>query len=149
MKKLLYIVGIDGSEWSVRATQRAVSIAKDTGACVKLVYVMNFQSSYESEVVAYGYSMPAFDAKEKAKQEKQAQENDISPLLDKYSDEVALSSEFIWGDPVEVLLEQAKEKHANMLFLGRRGRSRLTDLLLGSTANKVAHCAGIPIVLVP
>ena len=43
MKKLLYLVGIDGSEWSVRATQKAVSIAKDTGASVKLLYVMHFQ----------------------------------------------------------------------------------------------------------
>ncbi|NQZ33815.1 MAG: universal stress protein [Oceanospirillaceae bacterium] len=146
MKKILYIVGIDGSEWSARAAQRAVTIAKDTGASVKFVTVMTFQPSYQSGMMTYGYSMPEFDIKE---QERQTLENDVTPLIKKYSDEVELSSELIWGDPVEVLLEQAKSHHANMLFMGRRGRSRLTDLLLGSTANKVAHCAGIPIVLVP
>ena len=146
MKKLLYIVGIDGSEWSARAAQRAVTIAKDTGARVKLVAVMSLPSSYQPGMMTYGYSLPEFDAKE---HEKQTLENDVAPLIKKYSDEVELSSELVWGDPVEVLLGQAKENHANMLFLGRRGRSILTDLLLGSTANKVAHCAGIPIVLVP
>ncbi|MEH6445184.1 MAG: universal stress protein [Oceanospirillaceae bacterium] len=149
MKKLLYIVGIDGSEWSIRATHRAVNIAKDTGASVRLVYVMNFQSNYQPIIVGSAYYIPEFDAQEQKKKEKKVHEYDIAPLLKKYSDEVALSSEILWGDPAELLLEQAKEKHANMLFLGRRGRSRLADLLLGSTANKVAHCASIPIVLVP
>jgi nucleotide-binding universal stress UspA family protein len=142
MKKLLYIVGIDGSEWSVRATEKAVSIAKDTGACVKLVYVM----SYQQIIIGSAYYIPEVN---KAEQETKILENDIAPLIEKYSGDVELSSEFIWGEPVDVLLEQAKDNNANMLFLGRRGRSRLVDLLLGSTANKVAHCAGIPIVLVP
>jgi nucleotide-binding universal stress UspA family protein len=142
MKKLLYIVGIDGSEWSVRATEKAVSIAKDTGACVKLVYVM----SYQQIIIGSAYYIPEVNKQE---QETKILESDIAPLIEKYSGDVELTSEFIWGEPVDVLLQQAKDNNANMLFLGRRGRSRLADLLLGSTANKVAHCAGIPIVLVP
>ncbi|MFT5707729.1 MAG: nucleotide-binding universal stress UspA family protein, partial [Oceanospirillaceae bacterium] len=97
-------------------------------------------------IVGSAYYMPELSATD---EEQKAQGSDITPLIDKYKDEVNLSSEIVWGDPVELLLEQAKENHASMIFLGRRGKSRLANLLLGSTANKVAHCAGIPIVLVP
>jgi nucleotide-binding universal stress UspA family protein len=142
MKNNLYIVGIDGSEWSARATQKAVSLAKDTGASVKLVYVINFQPI----IVGAAYYIPELNTVE---QEEKVQASDIDPLIAKYSHEVELSTEIIWGDPVELLLDQAKKTSASMFFMGRRGRSRLSDLLMGSTANKVAHCAGIPIVLVP
>ena len=102
--------------------------------------------SYQQIIIGSAYYIPEVNKQE---QETKILESDIAPLIEKYSGDVELTSEFIWGEPVDVLLQQAKDNNANMLFLGRRGRSRLADLLLGSTANKVAHCAGIPIVLVP
>ncbi|MEX0300669.1 MAG: universal stress protein, partial [Kordiimonas sp.] len=42
-----------------------------------------------------------------------------------------------------------KETKANLIFVGRRGRSRIADLVLGSVANSLAHTVGKPIVLVP
>jgi nucleotide-binding universal stress UspA family protein len=145
MNKHLYLVGIDGSEWSLRAAERAINLAKRADARVKLVYVLDWQPV--QPMVVEGIVLPPFDVK---KEESYAQKNVISPLIEKYNHlSVELNGELIWGDPVDVLLAQVQEQHANMLFVGRRGRSRFADLLLGSVSNKLAHCIGIPIVLVP
>ncbi|WDE07775.1 universal stress protein [Thalassomonas viridans] len=145
MDKHLYLVGIDGSEWSERATQRAVNLAKSNGSRVKLVYVLDW--SRMQPIVAEGFVTPSVNTQD---EEAYVEKNVLAPLLETYAGTgVNIDSEMRWGDPVEVLREQVKADHANMLFLGRRGRSRITDLLLGSVANKLAHCVGIPIVLVP
>jgi nucleotide-binding universal stress UspA family protein len=145
MSKHLYMVGIDGSEYSERAVERAINLAKSTSARVKLLYVLN---PPESQTFIYEGIAPAMISK--AEEESQIEASTIQPLLKKYNDlNVQLDSEFVWGEPAETIEKRVKEEHANMLFLGRRGRSIYVDILLGSVANKLAHRIGIPIVLVP
>jgi len=141
----MYLVAVDGSEWSLRATKQAVKLAKLTGAKVKIITVVDWL--YLQPIVIEGVAPPVLD---KASEEKRIQTTILAPLKDKYKDtDLKLTTELLWGDPVEVIQEQVKEVHANMLFIGRRGRSRVIDMLLGSVANKLAHRVGLPIVLVP
>jgi len=145
MSKAMYLVAVDGSEWSLRATKQAVKLAKLTGAKVKIITVVDWL--YLQPIVIEGVAPPVLD---KASEEKRIQTTILAPLKDKYKDtDLKLTTELLWGDPVEVIQEQVKEVHANMLFIGRRGRSRVIDMLLGSVANKLAHRVGLPIVLVP
>ncbi|MDP2561896.1 universal stress protein [Psychrobium sp. 1_MG-2023] len=140
-----YIVGVDGSQWSERAVEKAVRLAGDTGAQVKILYVLDWSSL--QPIVAEGVVPPPIDAKT---EEKRIFEDVLQPLVDKYqAGKVSVSTDLIWGEPVDVLHEQIKQEHATMLFVGRRGRSRFVDILLGSVANKLAHRVGVPIVLVP
>ena len=46
-------------------------------------------------------------------------------------------------------MERQKKKKASMVVVGRRGRSSIADLVLGSVANSLAHTLGVPVVLVP
>jgi len=145
MRKLLYIVGVDGSEWGERAVERAVHLARQTGANVKLVYVITWQEF--QPLMVEGIAPPMLDKKQV---EHDANGKILQPLIEKY--QVAglhLTSEYIWGEPAEVLHQYVKDHHANMLFVGRRGRSLFVDVMLGSVANKLAHYVGVPIVLVP
>lgn len=145
MRKPLYLVGVDGSEWSERAVERAVHLAQQTGASVKLVYVITWQEF--QPVMVEGVAPPMLDRKQI---EHDANKKILQPLVEKFQVEmVNLTGEYIWGEPVEVLHQYVKDHHANMLFVGRRGRSRFIDVLLGSVTNKLAHCVGVPIVLVP
>lgn len=145
MTKHLYIVGIDGSVCSERAAERAINIAEKSGDRVKLVYVLNWLAV---QPLMYGSIAPPISSKEE--EETRIEKNVIKPLLKKYKDlNLQLDSELIWGEPVEMLLKKIKDEHANMLFLGRRGRSTFIDVILGSVTNKLSHCVGIPIVLVP
>lgn len=145
MSKPLYLVAVDGSEWSKRAADRAIHLAEKTHAKVKIVTVIDW--SYLQPAIIEGVVPPILD--------KETEETNIfgrvlTPLVTKYNtSEVNITAELIWGDPVVVIKEQVKKTHAVMLFVGRQGRSRVVDMLLGSVANKLAHSVGIPIVLVP
>lgn len=145
MSKNLFIVGIDGSEPSERAVEWAIHLAKNLGDRVKLIYVQNRPTA---QPLMYEGTLPPIPSKEE--EESIVDEKIIQPLLVKNNQlNVPLESEFIWGDPVEVLQKSVKEEHASMLFLGRRGRSPFVDVLMGSVANKLAHRVEVPIVLVP
>ncbi|VAW05731.1 hypothetical protein MNBD_ALPHA01-2039 [hydrothermal vent metagenome] len=145
MGKIVYLVAVDGSEWSDRAAERAVSLARKTDAEVDFVTVAQW-SKYQPMYVA-DFSAPPLDVSE---QEALERENILDPLKARYADSgVKIAYDLYWGHPAEVLKEQAKVKRANMIFVGRRGRSKVADLLLGSVANSLAHTSGIPVVLVP
>ncbi len=145
MSKLLYIVAVDGSEWAKRAVQRAVNLAEQTHAQVKLITVMNW--SYMQPMAMEGIAPPLLD---KDTEQANTEKSILTPLVEQYKNSaVKVSSEILWGDAVTEILKQVKDRHANMLFVGRQGRSRIIDLMLGSVANKLAHRVGVPIVLVP
>ena len=145
MSTLNYIVGIDGSEWSERAVERAVNLAKSTNAQVRLVYVLDYSSLSPFTVEAI---VPPTPNQEQT--ELEVKKQTLEPLLNRFADSgVEVIAECVWGEPVATIHEQIKEHSTNMLFLGRRGRSRIANLILGSVANKLAHYTGVPVVLVP
>ena len=145
MRKLIYIVAVDGSEWSDRAADRAIDLAQKTKAEVHFITAAQW-SKYQPLYVA-DFSAPPQDTKE---QEELERKNILAPLESRLSESgVKMTFSLFWGHPTEIIKQQAKECHANMIFVGRRGRSKVADLLLGSVANSLAHTAGIPIVLVP
>jgi nucleotide-binding universal stress UspA family protein len=51
------------------------------------------------------------------------------------------------GDPATALLERARD--ADLLVLGNHGRGAIAGALLGSVAQRCAHRARCPVVLVP
>ncbi|MBL4801428.1 MAG: universal stress protein [Emcibacter sp.] len=145
MRKIVYLVAVDGSEWSDRAAERAIDLAQKTDAEVHFVTAIQW-SKYQPMYMA-DFSAPPRDTEQEEKIER---ETILDPLDKRYADSgVEISSTLLWGHPVDIIQELAKKEHANMIFVGRRGRSKVADLLLGSVANSLAHTAGIPVVLVP
>lgn len=144
-KKKLYLVALDGSEWSDRAAQRAVNLAKETDAAVEFITVIPW-SGYQPITIEELSLRPLV----KEQEEQKAHDDILAPMLETYKDSgVELKSFHAWGSPVKVISKRAKETHANMVFVGRRGRSRISNLIIGSVANSLAHSLGVPIVLVP
>jgi nucleotide-binding universal stress UspA family protein len=145
MRKRVYLVAVDGSEWSDRAADRAIDLAQQSDAEVHFITAVQW-SKYQPLYVA-DFSAPPQDTSE---QEEMERKNILAPLESRFADSgVEIKTDLFWGHPVEVIKEQAKKTHANMIFVGRRGRSKVADLLLGSVANSLAHTAGVPVVLVP
>ena len=145
MSNQKYLVGVDGSEWSERAAECAMSIAVDTGASVLFMYVTNW-SDYSMMTVEEAMHRPA----NKAKEEKNAFDYVLNPLVEKFRDSgVAIETAHSWGDPRYVLREKAKDIHASIIFMGRRGRSKFADLVMGSVSNALVHSASVPVLLVP
>jgi nucleotide-binding universal stress UspA family protein len=54
-----------------------------------------------------------------------------------------------WGEPAEIILNFVQRKKIDMLVIGRRGRGRLSSLLLGSVSQKLASLAPCIVVVVP
>lgn len=141
----LYLVAVDGSEWGERAANRAVRLAHETGASVHFISVIPW-SGFQPISMEELMNRPLI----KEEEESHAHETIVGPLMEKHADSgVALEMSLHWGSPVEKIHAAAKTEKAEMVFVGRRGRSRIADLLLGSVANGLAHSLGVPIVLVP
>lgn len=54
-----------------------------------------------------------------------------------------------WGDVTQSLLDIAASNSAKMIVVGRRGRSQLAGLMLGSVSQKLVSLAPCPVVVVP
>jgi nucleotide-binding universal stress UspA family protein len=55
---------------------------------------------------------------------------------------------FIEGVPFNVILETAEKKKVTSIFLGHQGANAVERMLLGSTAEKVARKASVPVILI-
>ncbi len=145
MSRSIYLVAVDGSEWSERAAERAVTLAKITGAEVHFITIIPW-SGYLPLTLEERIQRPL----DQKLEEHHASTDILLPLSKRFADSgVSIKTDLTWGNPSEIIHEQAKKEHVNMIFVGRRGRSKVTDLVLGSVANTLAHTAGVPIVLVP
>ena len=49
---------------------------------------------------------------------------------------------------VQKLIEQAKQCESTMIYMGTRGMTALSSMVLGSIATRVLHLAHIPVVLI-
>jgi nucleotide-binding universal stress UspA family protein len=53
------------------------------------------------------------------------------------------------GSPAQNIIEVAEEKDAGLIIMSTKGSSNLKELLIGSTAEKVAENSPIPVLLLP
>lgn len=53
------------------------------------------------------------------------------------------------GLAAQLILRAARDMRADLIMVGKRGRNRMRELLLGSTAEAVCRSAGLPVLLVP
>ena len=134
------LVGVDGSEPSLRAVEKAAELARSLNA--HLVVVTAFDpippylgSPYLEEAMA--------------KQTEKAEEI-LAKARERIGDfpEGQLETEAIEGSAAEVILDAAEVHKADLIVLGTRGISGIAALLLGSEALKVASHAKCPVMLV-
>ncbi|MCP5029497.1 MAG: universal stress protein [Actinomycetia bacterium] len=61
---------------------------------------------------------------------------------------IGCTSRVVDGDPRVALQEVAADEEADMLVVGSRGRSQLSDLMLGSVASYLTHHSPVSILVV-
>jgi len=139
-----YLVAVDGSEWGDRAADHAVSMAKTSGAAVRLITVVPW-----SDIKPMAVDNAAHRPIDKEEEPKIKNKIFTSILKRHENSGVDVSFEIHWGDPVDTITERVKASSVTQVYAGRRGRSRVADLVVGSVANSLAHTIDKPIVLVP
>ena len=84
-----------------------------------------------------------------------ALESEASQILDRAQKRVrrrgitAAKLQSAWGDPAQAIIDAVQREKADILVVGRRGRSRLSGLLLGSVSQKLTSLAPCKVMVVP
>lgn len=107
------LVGTDGSKTAAKAVDRAVEVAKTTGASLTILTAAPIDRG--AKVVA-------------------------SEMERLSGSGVAIDTKVIDEDAVSALIEEARDGHFDLLVMGNKGMTGVTRFFrLGSVPNKVSH----------
>jgi nucleotide-binding universal stress UspA family protein len=75
---------------------------------------------------------------------------DAQHHLDGIAKEIeGLETRVLDGDPRHAIVEEARREQVDLIVIGKRGRNRIQEFLLGSTAEAIARDAHCPVLVVP
>ena len=133
------LVAVDGAEPSNRALDKALELARLTGAEVAALAV-------EGPLPAYAATVGEVD---EVKREKDAFFDRLASDVRSRADRAGVTIDVVIraGHASELIPRMARESGADLIVLGHRGHF-LRDHLLGSTADRVAEHAECPVMIV-
>ena len=136
-----FAVAIDGSKESKQAVRVAAELAQTTGATLTLITVVRPPEGW------WGIegSPPTPEAMSRAISA--AREELLEPIQESLGFEVETILEI--GEPGAAILNLCNENDFDMLFVGRRGAGVVERVMMGSVADRLAHHAPCPVVIVP
>jgi universal stress protein A len=135
---------IDFSPVSERVVERAIALARATGARLVLLHIVA-----PLPIIGKNLALTAVGAELAAAAEKGAA-NKLAKLQRSLRDEgVTAHAVHVRGDPRECIVEQAERLTADYIVIGSHGHTAFYDLLIGSTANGVLKRASCPVVIEP
>jgi len=149
------LVPIDGSEYSRKALEFATDIAQRFNASVVLVHVVSTAALLPAPVPQVGVPVtpegvppPVFSTKMAEDLAKFGSE-----LLARQGSEVekrgvTVKNVLERGEPVEKILQTAKNEKCDFVVMGARGLGKVRALLLGSVSDGVVHRAPCPVLVV-
>ena len=139
VKKIL--IATDGSEYTKNAVDYGIDLAKNTGAKLYTIYVI--------DTAAFA-SIP-MDAAWESMYELLKQEGDEATKYVAERAEVeglSIDRLTIEGHPAEEIIKFAEKNSINLIVMGTLGKSGLDRFLLGSVAEKVVRNSKIPVLVV-
>ena len=120
------VLAYDGSKFSNKALQEAISMAKSSGGNLLILSIVDITDEFESEA-------PGLTDKMTKKLLKSAQK----ALGKAVAAKVKAKVEVHVGDAYEMIVDIARKKKADVIVMGSHGRTGLTRLLMGSVTSRV------------
>jgi len=138
------LVGLDGSDYSLRALDFAIDLAKKYQSQLVLVHVV-MRQIYAINPPEAGILAGTAIVREL--------ETEGKTILTQGEEKVKaqglpVEARLRQGVPAEELLRAAADEKADLMVLGSRGLSQVRAFLLGSVSDKVSHHAKCPILIV-
>lgn len=139
------MVAIDLSDYSTRTMKYAVELAKKLEAKLIVVNVINQRDVETIKMTALkASSISIGDYLEK-------QENERMGLIQKLIEEtkfdhIPIKKVVCIGIPFQELVHTVKGQGVDLVVMGAKGRSNLTNVLFGSTAEKMFRHCPVPLV---
>ena len=139
-----YIVGFDGTEQAQRAVNFAAERAKQAGAHLHLVHILEWSP--------YSFHTPDELAERHKRREEELERANamVQPVVDSLDkDGVKATCEVRHGHAGDLLCEIATDKQAAQIIIGRTGDSAIAQRLLGGLAITLVQVSPVPVTIVP
>ena len=152
------LVALDNSQLAQFTFTAALELAKSIKATIMLLHCLppeilgeptvspvQFETGLQPSLMLNDYQT------QQVLMEKRIEETQA--LLKRYCDEamshgVPIYSDYKIGDAGELLCEVARDWGADLIVVGRRGRTGLVEALLGSVSNHVVHNAPCSVLVI-
>lgn len=135
------LIPLDGSPHALAAVEEAAVIAKSYGNSLKRIILLNcIDVAYYAEKADSG-DKPEDEAAGILNQGRQI-------LMEAGISEAKLETRAIYGKPADIVLDIADRKQITLVIMGRRGRSVMRDLFLGSVSSEILHRCMKPTVAI-
>jgi nucleotide-binding universal stress UspA family protein len=137
------LVATDGSATAQDAVAWAADLAAPLGAEVVLVSVIDFANLGLSA----GFGFPILEET----QMRVLLNQELNGAWSERMREAQVNFRTLVreGNPAPAIVQTAADEGADLIVMGSRGRSGLSELLVGSVAHHVTHHAPTPVVIVP
>ncbi|MEU6378719.1 universal stress protein [Streptomyces sp. NPDC046909] len=138
MEERPLVVGVDGSEPSLRAVDWAADEAAVRGVPLRLVYACLWER-YEGAALAHDLGEPS---------RRVLPQDLVGAAADRARTRqpgLTVSADVVFEEPEYALVREARQ--ASALVVGSRGRSGLAEMLLGSVSLTVAAHAECPVIV--
>jgi nucleotide-binding universal stress UspA family protein len=131
------LVGVDGSEYSDKAFDYAVSMIQNHKQQLLIVHIIeNFGNIGYSNFNQLKQDSQTILQKYRTNAERKGLKSSIKIIEDQ------------GNSPAEKILDIAETEKADIIIVGTKGRKPLEQFLLGSTSYKVAHYSKCTVIIV-
>ncbi len=137
MSKIV-VLGLDGSQDSMRAIPHAVEQAGDGGKIV-VIHVREL-------LVGRAGGMPLVVNEDEIEAGVRRQVDDLKSTG--IAAELKVISA-VAGGPAHVIADVAREANADVIVVGTRGHRQISSLIIGSVTHKLLHMTPCPVLAVP
>ncbi|MEW6331152.1 MAG: universal stress protein [Pseudomonadota bacterium] len=136
------LVPVDGSKTSVNGLEKAIRLARDSGARLRVLHVV--------DGIAFSREHSMFTATaEKFRESGRKLIREIMTRVKKQDIQAdSRMVENLTGRAADTIVKEAGKWNADVIVMGTHGRRGFNKLMLGSDAELVARTAPVPVLLV-
>lgn len=136
------LVPSDASEYSRRAFQTALELARKFNAEVEVLFVTYTPEAY------WGYN-PAYTIEISKEQIEETGKQTLNATLAGIDvGDVPLTKKLIQGHPSSVIIEEIVDENIDLVVMGSHGYGPITGAVLGSVSQRVLRKSACPVLIV-
>jgi len=133
------LVATDGSDNAQRATRQALDLARQYGAELHAVYVIETRTGYDNAIV---------DPDTVRQNLREGGEEALRAIETEGEPDVSVVTSVREGIPHEELLSYVEDQGIDLVVMGAKGRSAFKTILLGSTTEALLRADQVPVLVV-
>lgn len=139
-----FLIAVDGSQHGWKALDLAAKLGKLSSAELVVVHVIPFEAiPGDLSEYARAEGIQIEEGRARIHANRTLGDRIVNDAVDRAraSGVAQVETRVVEGNPAVEIVALAEAESAGMIFLGTRGRSDLSGLLLGSVSHKVMHLA--------